>query len=76
MRSLVAKHNMHEKLMCVKALDDDVTPAQYQLMHNKWDNDLGDFMAHAREQCTKFKSCHIEYSPSVGQWLKQRSILK
>jgi hypothetical protein len=45
-------------------------------MHNKWDNDLGDFMASAEDQCTKFKLCHIEFSPTVGQWLKRRSILK
>ena len=67
---------MHEKLMRIKALDEDVSPAQYQLMHNKWDNELGDFMASAEDQCTKFKSCHIEFSPTVGQWLKRRSILK
>lgn len=62
--------------MRIKALDEDVSPAQYQLMHNKWDNELGDFMASAEEQCTKFKSCHIEFSPTIGQWLKRRSILK
>jgi hypothetical protein len=62
--------------MEIKSLGDSVSPAEYQLMYNKWDNELGDFMASAESQCTKFKSCQIEYSPTVGQWLKRRSILK
>eukprot|EP00956_Cyclotella_meneghiniana_P022374 scaffold42312_cov96-Cyclotella_meneghiniana.AAC.2 len=67
---------MHEKLLRLKHLDESVTPAQYQLMHNKWDNELGDFMASAEDQCTKFKSSLIEYSPTVGVFIKRRSILK
>eukprot|EP00956_Cyclotella_meneghiniana_P004094 scaffold4965_cov23-Cyclotella_meneghiniana.AAC.2 len=67
---------MHEKLLRLKVLDESVSAADYQLMHKKWDNELGDFMASAEEQCAKFKSCQIEYSPTVGLWLKQRSILK
>lgn len=67
---------MHKKLVALKCLDGSVTPAQYQLMHNKWDNELGNFMSSAEEQCTKFKSCQIEYSPTVGIFIKRRSILK
>eukprot|EP00956_Cyclotella_meneghiniana_P019224 scaffold32771_cov65-Cyclotella_meneghiniana.AAC.1 len=76
LKSLCQRHKMHGKLMRIKALDEDVSAAQYQLMHNKWDNELGDFMASAEDQCSKFKSCHIEFSPTVGQWLKRRSIFK
>eukprot|EP00956_Cyclotella_meneghiniana_P028832 scaffold68204_cov23-Cyclotella_meneghiniana.AAC.4 len=67
---------MHEKLLRLKVLDESVSAADYQLMHNKWDDELGDFMASAEEQCPKFKSCQIEYSPTVGLWLERRSILK
>jgi hypothetical protein len=67
---------VHEKLMQIKAFDNDVSPAKYQLMNNKWDNKLDNFMASAKEQYTKFKLCHIEYSPTGGQWLERRSILK
>lgn len=76
LKSLCDRHKMHEKLLALKCLDDSVTPAQYQLMHNKWDNELGDFMASAEDQCTKFKSSQIEYSPTVGIFIKRRSILK
>jgi len=76
LKSLCDRHKMHEKLLHLKHLDESVTPAQYQLMHNKWDNELGDFMASAEEQCTKFKSSLIEYSPTVGVFIKRRSILK
>lgn len=76
LKSLVQWHNMHENPMCIKALDEDVSAAQYQLMHKKWYNQFGDFMASMEDQCTKFKSCHIKYSPTVRQWLKRHSILK
>jgi hypothetical protein len=76
LKSLCDRHKMHEKLLRLKCLDDNVTPAQYQLMHNRWDNELGEFMSSAEEQCTKFKSCQIEYSPTVGIFIKRRSVLK
>lgn len=47
-----------------------------QLMHDKWDNELGQFMRSAEKFCTKFKGCAIEYSPTVGQWLRCRSVLQ
>jgi hypothetical protein len=76
LKALADRHNMYGKLLKLKSLDDTTSVADYQLMHNKWDNELGDFMASAEDQCTKFKSCQIEYSPTVGVWLKRRSILK
>ena len=67
---------MYEKLQRLESLDPSVTVAEYQLMHNKWDNELGDFMASAEAQCNRLKSCSIEYSPHVGHWIKRRAILK
>lgn len=76
LKSLCDRHKMHEKLLRIKVLDDSVSAAEYQLLHNRWDNELGDFMASAEEECTKFQSSLIEYSPTVGLWLKRRTILK
>ena len=76
LKSLTDRHKMHDKLQKLNAISDDVTVAQYQLMHNKWDNELGNFMASAESQCNKMKSCSIEYSPTVGIVIKQRAILK
>ena len=76
LKSLAEHHRMYEKLQEIEALGDDVSVAQYQLLHNKWDNEWGDFMSSAEDQCSKFKNCSIEYSPTVGLWIKHRSILK
>ena len=53
LKALSERHRMHEKLQALEALDESVTPAQYQLMHNKWDNEWGDFMSSAEDQCSK-----------------------
>lgn len=71
LKALSDRHKMHKKLVDLECLSDDVTPAQYQLMHNKWDNEWGDFMASAEDQCSKFKNCSIEYIPTVGLWIKR-----
>ena len=76
LRALTDRHKMFDKLRRLEALDKSVSVAQYQLMHNKWDNELGEFMASAESQCNRFKSCSIEYSPHVGHWIKRRAILK
>ena len=76
LKALSSRHKMHEKLKDLETLDENVSAAQYQLMHNKWDNEWGDFMASAEDQCSKFKNCSIEYSPTVGMWIKRRSVLK
>ena len=76
LKSLTERHKMHEKLQAIEALGEDVSVAKYQLMHNKWDNEWGDFMSSAEDQCSKFKNCSIEYSLTVGLWIKRRSILK
>jgi hypothetical protein len=45
-------------------------------LHNKWDNKLGDYMRSAEKACNKYKNDHIDFSPTVGQWLKRRAILR
>ena len=44
-------------------------------LQNKWDTEVGELMWSAERNCNKFKSCASEYSPTVGQWIKRRSIL-
>ncbi len=33
------------------------------------------FKLHSKANCTKFKSCHIKWSPEVGFWLARRWLL-
>jgi hypothetical protein len=73
---LVERHNMHTKLTLIEEQSNLVSCIVNQRGHDKWDKELGEFMRHSEKICTKFKSCAIEYSPTVGQWLKRRSVLK
>jgi hypothetical protein len=38
-------------------------------MMNNWDKELVQLKLHSEANCTKFKSCHIKWSPEVGFWL-------
>ena len=73
---LVTRHNMESKLDCIQELSNTVSAESVHQMHNKWDREMGDFMRHSEKVCTKFKSCAIEFSPTVGQWLRRRAVLK
>ena len=75
--SLLAKqHKMEEKLRKLELTHSILSTTQLQPYHNKWDNEWGELMASSERSCCKFRSCAIEYSPTMGQWLKRRSILK
>lgn len=65
---------MRDKLQLISDLS--ASPLDAQRLHEKWDTELGNFMKHSEGGCTKFKSCAIEYSPTVGQWIRRRSVLK
>jgi hypothetical protein len=73
---LVERHNMHTKLTLIEEQSNLAPCIVNQRRHDKGDKELGKFMRHSEKICTKFKSCAIEYSPTVGQWLKRRSALK
>ena len=72
LRQLVVEHRMNERLQEIRTLTGD----QYTSAHNQWDNELGDFMRSAELHCSHYKDGSIEYSPTVGQWLRKRAILK
>ncbi len=42
---------------------------------NNWDKELVQFKLHLEVNCTKFKMCHIKWSPEVGFWLSGHSLL-
>jgi hypothetical protein len=72
LRQLVEEHRMDKRLQEISSLTGD----QYILAHNQWDNELGDYMRSAELHCSHYKDGSIEFSPTVGQWLRKRSILK
>jgi hypothetical protein len=72
LRHLIDEHRMDERLHDIHTL----TGEQYIVAHNQWDNELGDYMRSAENDCSHYKDGSIEFSPTVGQWLRKRSILK
>jgi hypothetical protein len=73
---LAQRHQMEKKLQKLTAASLVLSTRQLQPYHNRWDNEWGDFMTSAETKCCKFRSCALEFSPTVGQWLKRRTILK
>ncbi len=47
----------------------------FSYMINKWDTKLIQFKLHSEMNCTRYKTCHIEWSPEVGFWLSRRWLL-
>ena len=72
LRSLLEEHKMEDRLESINLLEG----TQYSIAHNKWDKELGDYMQSAENACSHYRDGSIEYSPTVGQWLRKRSVLK
>ena len=73
---LTERHKMGIKLQTIQSLRSWLPQSQIHYLHDRWDTELGEFMCSAEKTCTTMKSCLIEYSPTVGQWLRRRAIYK
>ena len=56
LKQLVISHNMQAKLEHIQCGSLTLPPAVSQTLHDKRDKELGEFMAHAKKRCTKFKA--------------------
>ena len=72
LQQLTETHNLERRLHNIETLQGDA----YIHAHNQWDTELGDYMRCAEQTCMTRSIGLIDYSPTVGQWLKQRAILK
>ncbi len=57
---------MFWKLNKISGIADLMTVVEFQIQINKWDEELMDYMHTTKNQCCKFKMCHINYSPEVN----------
>ena len=60
---------LYQRIYFIYSNLDSFSDADYVPLMNNWDMELVQFKLHAKVNCTKFKSCHIEWSPEVGFWL-------
>lgn len=72
LQQLTESHKMIERLAKLEGIHGE----SYTLAHNRWDSELGEYMRCAERASTDGCSGTICFSPTVGQWLKKRSILK
>ena len=63
---------MGDRLNSIECLQGEA----YSAAHNHWDTELGEYMRCAERASTDRVPSPICFSPSVGQWLKKRAILK
>ena len=55
---LVDQHEMYRKLNKLTKLADLISPAEFQIKNNKWDDELIDYMRAVEDKCHKFKQNH------------------
>ena len=66
---------MFKKLNEITSLADAMSTSEFQLLMNKWDDKLTDYMLAAEDQCRKYCMNHIDYSPEANAWLRRRWLL-
>ncbi len=72
---LCNRHRMYQRIYFIYSNLDSFSDEEFLFMMNNWDKELVQFKLHSKANCTKFKSCHIEWSPEVGFWLARHWLL-
>ena len=54
---------------------DSFSDEEFICLMNYWDKELVQFKLHSEVNCTKFKTCHIEWSSEVGFWLSRHWLI-
>jgi hypothetical protein len=68
-------HKMYQRICFIYSHIDCFSDNNFLYLMNNWDRELVQFKLHLEVECTKFKTCHIEWSPEVGFWLSWRWLL-
>ncbi len=64
-------HKMYQRIYSIYSNLDSFSDDNFLHIMNNWDSEFVQFKFHSETNCTKFKSCHIEWSPKVGFWLSR-----
>jgi hypothetical protein len=63
---LCNRHKMYQRIYFIYFNIYSFSDEEFLYLMNKWDKELVQFKLHLEVNCTKFKTCHIEWSPEVG----------
>jgi hypothetical protein len=72
---LCNRHKMFQRIYFIYSHIDCFSDDNFLYLMNNWDSELVQFKLHLETACTKFKMCHIEWSPEVGFWLSRQWLL-
>jgi hypothetical protein len=72
---LCNRHKMYERIYFIYSHVEYISKEDFAYLMNNWDSELTQYKLHLELNCTKFKSCDIEWSPEIGFWLSQRWLL-
>ena len=72
---LADRHEMYRKLDDLTQLADLISPTEFQIKINKWDDELTDYMQDVEDKCHKFKQNHVDWSPKYGVWNRRQRLL-
>ncbi len=62
-------HKMYQRIYFINFHLDCLSNNDFSYFMNNWNNELVQFKLHLEVSFTKFKNCHIKWSPEVGFWL-------
>jgi hypothetical protein len=66
-----SRHKMYERIYFIYSHVEYLSDKDFAYLMNNWDSELTQYKLHSESNCTKFKSCDIEWSPEIGFWLSQ-----
>ncbi len=64
-------HKMYQRIYSIYSNLDSFSDNNFLHIMNNWNSEFVQFKLHSETNCTKFKSCHIKWSPEVGFWLSR-----
>jgi hypothetical protein len=72
---LCNRHKMYQRIYFIHSNIDSFFDEEFLYLMNNWAKELVQFRLHLEVNCTKFKMCHIKWSPEVGFWFSRRWLL-
>ncbi len=68
---LCNQHRMYERIYFIYSHVEYLSDKDFSYLMNNWESELTQYKLHSESNCTKFKSCDIEWSPETDFWLSQ-----
>ncbi len=72
---LCSRHKMYERIYFIYSHMNYLSDEDFACMMKNWDSELTQYKLHSESNCTKFKSCNIEWSLEIGFWLSRGWLL-